>query len=235
MRAIFKHEIRYYFHSLTAYLFCGFMLCFVGIGAMLYNINSSVANFEYVLQFICIGMVVFMPVLTMRLFADEKKQKTDQLLYSLPLKPGSIVIGKFLATLVIFLIPMCVIALYPLIFSLYGNVFLPTSYGAMVGFFFMGAAMISIGMFISTLTENQGFAAGITIPILALNYFSVQLIGLTKMEGAIPNFISNISLFERFYVFVDGVFDLTSIVFYITVIIFFLLLSVQSLEKRRYR
>lgn len=286
MIAILKHELRGYFHSLTAYLFCAFLLAFIGIGSMLYNIDSAVANFEYVLKFVSIGMAVFIPILTMRVIAEEKKQKTDQLLYSLPLNGWQIIIGKYLALLVIYLIPMCIVSIYPLIFAQFGEVFLPSAYGSLFAFFIMGAALISIGVFVSSLTENQGFAAGISISVLLINYFSVRLaeyvsataIGsfiavcviiiliallirfLTKnnnlsywigfsgviasfavyytnsslFEGLLPNIMSKLSLFERFYTFVDGVFDVTSIVFYMTVIVFFQFLSVQSLEKRRY-
>lgn len=286
MIAVLKHELRNYFHSLTAYLFCAFLLVFVGIGAMLYNIQSAMANFELVLAFVCIGMVVIVPILTMRVLSEEKKQKTDQLLYALPLKGMQIILGKYLALLIIFLIPMCIISVYPLIFAQYGEVYLLTSYGSLLAFYIMGAAMIAIGTFVSSLTENQGFAAGIAIPVLLLNYYSVSLaeyvsatafgslialcvvaflaavlikhmtrnenlaygIGIgavavfciaymidsTKFEGLLPKVMSQLSLFERFYSFVDGVFDITAIVFYVTVIIFFLFLSVQSLEKRRY-
>ena len=286
MIAVLKHELKNYFHSLTAYLFCAFLLVFVGIGAMMYNIQSAMANFELVLAFVCIGMVVIVPVLTMRVLSEEKKQKTDQLLYALPLKGTQIILGKYFSLLIIFLIPMCIISVYPLIFAQYGDVYLLTSYGSILAFFIMGAAMIAIGTFISSLTENQGFAAGIAIPVLLLNYYSVSLaeyvsatafgslaalcvgvfllalvvkhitrnenlaygigivgvLGLvvtyimdsSKYEGLLAKIMSQLSLFERFYTFVNGVFDITSIVFYVTVIIFFLFLSVQSLEKRRY-
>ena len=175
MSAVLKHELRGYFHSLTAWLFCAFLLLFVGIGSMLYNIQSAVANFEYVLQFVCLGLVVIIPVLTMRTIAEEKKQKTDQLLYSLPLKTWQIILGKYLAMLAIFAIPMLIICFYPLIFARFGEVYLPTSYGSLAAFFFMGAAMIAIGTFISSLTENIGFAIGISIPVLLLNYYCVTL------------------------------------------------------------
>ena len=175
MIAVLKHELRNYFHSLTAYLFCAFLLVFVGIGAMMYNIQSAMANFELVLGFVCIGMVVIVPVLTMRVLSEEKKQKTDQLLYALPLKGVQIILGKYLALLIIFLIPMSIISVYPLVFSQYGEVYLLTSYGSLLAFFLMGAAMIAVGTFISSLTENQGFAAGIAIPLLLLNYYSVSL------------------------------------------------------------
>lgn len=241
MIAVLKHELRNYFHSLTAYLFCAFLLAFIGFGAMLYNIEAAVANFELVLAFVCIGMTVFIPILTMRVITEEKKQKTDQLLYSLPLKTTEIILGKYLALIIIFLIPICIISVYPLIFAQYGEVYLLTAYGSIVAFFVMGAALIAIGTFVSSLTDNQGFAAGITIALFILNYYSVSLTENftttafgSLFEGLLPNIMSQLSLFERFYTFVNGVFDVTAIVFYVTVIIFFLFLSVQSLEKRRY-
>ncbi|MCI8638162.1 MAG: ABC transporter permease [Coprococcus sp.] len=286
MIAVLKHELSGYFHSLTAYIFSAFLLAFVGIGALIYNIQSAVANFEYVLGYVCLGLVVIIPILTMRIIAEERKQKTDQLLYSLPIRTFQIVMGKYIALLAVFLVPLCIVALYPLIFAQFGEVYLPTSYGSLFAFFMMGAAMIAVGMFISSLTENQGFAAGIAIPVILLNYYSVTLAeyvsatasgsaaaivviavllgciirhltknenlayGISfvvilavlavylaersKLEGLLPNIMRKLSLFERFYTFVNGVFDLTAIVYYITVIIFFLFLCVQSLEKRRY-
>ncbi len=286
MAAVFKHELRSYLHSFITYLFCAFLLIFTGIGAMLYNIQSAVANFEYVLQFICIVTVVILPILTMRIISDEKRQHTDKLLYSLPISTADIVLGKYLAVLLVFLVPVLIIAVYPLIFARFGDVYLLTSYGALAAFFLMGAAMLAIGMFISSLTENQGIAAGITIPILLFNYFSVSLadyvsasafgslivlmifaavlafivyyctkndnlgcavfiicvlvLGISyylKPElytGLVPAIMSKLSLFSRFSTFVNGIFDLSSVVFYVTAAAFFVFLTVQSLEKRRY-
>ncbi len=286
MIAVCKHELSSHFHSLTAYIFSAFLLAFVGIGAMLYNIQSAVANFEYVLSFVCLGFVVIIPILTMKAVAEERRQKTDQLLYSLPITTSQIMIGKYVALLVVYLVPLVVISFYPLIFARFGEVYLLTSYGSMFAFFMMGAAFIAIGMFISSLTDNLGFAAGIAIPVILLNYYSVTLAeyvsstaigsaaalivaavllgfviryltrndklavgcgavlsiavaGLYVMdsaafEGLLPDIMKQLSLFERFYKFVNGVFDLTGIVYYVTVTVFFLFLSVQSLEKRRY-
>lgn len=286
MTAIFRHEMRRAFQSLPAYLFCAFFLIFVGIGAVYYNIQAAVANFEYVLQFVCIGMAVLIPVLTMRSLAEERRQKTDQLLYSLPLKTTDIVLGKYLALAVVFLLPVCIIAVYPLVFSQYGEVYLPSAYGSLFAFFLMGAALIAVGLFLSSLTENQGIAAGISIAVMLFNYYSVSLaeqvsasafgalaalvviavllallvraltrsdaiaigtgtalaviaLGVyfldgTLLENLLPNIMQSLSLFERFYTFVDGVFDLRSIVFFLSVIAFFLFLTAQSLEKRRY-
>ena len=175
MTAVLKHELANYFHSLTAYIFGAFLLVFVGIGAMLYNIQAAVSNFEYVLQFVSLGFVVIVPILTMRVIAEERKQKTDQLLYSLPITTSRVVVGKYLALLVVFFIPLCIVSLYPLIFAQFGDVYLMTSYGSLLAFFIMGAALIAVGTFISSLTENQGFAAGIAIPVILFNYYSVSL------------------------------------------------------------
>ena len=170
MIAVFKHEVRVYFHSLTAYVFGAFLLVFVGIGAMMYNLQASVSNFEYVLSFSSIVFVVIVPILTMRIIAEERKQKTDQLLYSLPSTATQVIFGKFLSLLTVYIIPLCLISIYPLIFSQYGDVYLPTSYGSIFAFFVLGAALISIGIFISSLTDNQGFAAGIGIALILFNY-----------------------------------------------------------------
>lgn len=286
MIAVLKHELRGAFNSLTIYLFCAALLCFVGVGAMYYNIQQSVANFEYVLNFVSIGLVVIIPVLTMRSFAEERKQKTDQLLYYLPLKTWQIVGGKYLSLVLMFLLPVAVICIYPYIFSKYGEVYLPGAYGAIFALFMMGAALIAIGMFISSLTDNQGFAAGIAVVLFLFNYYSVSLaeevsatalgsafvlliiamllgfavkaltrsnvmgLGLggglmlltiaayfivpDKFEGLLPSIMEELSLFDRFNTFVSGVFDLTAIVFYLSVIALGLFLTVQSLEKRRY-
>ena len=286
MIAVLKHELKSYFHSLTAYVFGGFLLAFVGIGAMIYNIQEAVSNFEFVLSFGSLVFVVIVPILTMRVIAEERKQKTDQLLYSLPVTTTQVVIGKYLALLTVYLIPLCIVALYPLIFAQFGDVYLLTSYGSILAFFVMGAALIALGVFISSLTDNQGLAAGIGIAVILLNYYSVSLseyvsstvlgtvaalcviilalgavikyltksenlaygvcltliaavvvtcfVDDTKFEGLLPSIMTKLSLFDRFYVFVNGVFDMTAIVYYATVIVFFLFLSVQSLEKRRY-
>lgn len=284
MIAVLKHELKNYFHSFTAYVFGAFLLAIVGIGAMLYNLQAAVSNFEYVLSFGTIIFVVIVPILTMRVIAEERKQKTDQLLYSLPISTVKVILGKYLALLVIYLIPLAIISIYPLIFAQFGDVYLPTSYGSLVAIFIMGAALVALGVFISSLTDNQGLAAGIGIAVILFNYYSVSLseyvsstafgsaialsvlalllgviiryltrneqlasgislillavitatyfLNPTAFEGLLPNIMRQLSLFDRFNTFVSGVFDLTAIFYYVSVIVFFLFLSVQSLEKK---
>ena len=175
MIAVWKHELKNYFHSLTAYIFGAFLLAFIGLGALRYNIQAAVSNFEFVLSYGCLIFVVIVPILTMRVIAEERRQKTDQLLYSLPITTVQVVLGKYLALLVVYAVPLCLISLYPLIFSRYGDVYLPTSYGSILAFLVLGAALIALGMFLSSLTDNQGFAAGIGIAVILFNYYSVSL------------------------------------------------------------
>ena len=163
MKAIFIHELKSYFHSLTAWVFAAFLLCFVGIGAMMYNIQAAVSNFEYVLSLSSLAFVVIAPILAMRVLAEERRQKTDQLLYALPVSTVEVILGKYAALLVLYLVPLAIIAVYPLIFAQFGEVYLPTSYGSLFAFFLLGAALLAVGMFISSLTDNQGLAAGIGI------------------------------------------------------------------------
>lgn len=286
MTAVLKHELKSYFHSLTAYVFGAGLLLAVGLGALRYNLQAAVSNFEFALSYFSIVLAVIVPILTMRVIAEERKQRTDQLLYALPITTTQVIVGKYLALLTVYLIPLCVIAVYPLIFSRFGDVYLLTSYGTILAFFLMGAALIALGVFISSLTDNQGFAAGIGIAVILLNYYSVSLseyvsstvfgsivalcvlvlaLGAvikyltknenlayavcfvliaaiaiaaftdnTKFEGLLPAVMTRLSLFDRFTGFVNGVFDMTSVVYYASVAVFFLFLSVQSLEKRRY-
>ena len=286
MTAVLKHELKNYFHSLTAYVFGAGLLLAVGLGALRYNLQAAVSNFEFARSYFSIVLAVIVPILTMRVIAEERKQRTDQLLYALPITTTQVIVGKYLALLTVYLIPLCVIAVYPLIFSRFGDVYLLTSYGSILAFFLMGAALIALVVFISSLTDNQGFAAGIGIAVILLNYYSVSLseyvsstvvgsvvalcvlvlaLGAvikymtknenlayavcfvliaaiaiiaftdnTKFEGLLPAVMTRLSLFDRFTGFVNGVFDMTSVVYYASVAVFFLFLSVQSLEKRRY-
>ena len=166
MSAVFKHELRMYFRSLTAYVFGAFLLAFVGLGAMLYNIQAAVSNFEFVLSFSSLGFVVIVPILTMRVIAEEKKQKTDQLILTSPVSIGGIVAGKYLAMATVFTLPVAVMALFPLILSRYGTVPMGESYTALLAYYLFGLTCLAIGLFISSITESQIIAAVLSFALL---------------------------------------------------------------------
>ncbi len=286
MTAVLRHELSSYFTNVTGYVFGAFLLLFAGIYTMVINLQSASPYFEYVLMNMDFIFLIIVPILTMRVIAEERRQKTDQLLYSLPLTMTQVALGKYLAMLVIFLIPVAVIGVYPLVLTAFGAVYLPAAYGALTGFFFLGASLIAIGMFISSLTESQAVAAGLCFVVMLLNYFisslasyvpstafasflcvavCILVLGLifrlltrsgfaalvltivlegglvaaytfrsADFQGLFPNLMEQLSLFDRFYEFVNGTFDLTAIVYYLTVIAVLVFLTVQSLEKRRW-
>ena len=286
MTAVLRHELSSYFTNVTGYVFGAFLLLFAGIYTMVINLQSASPYFEYVLMNMDFIFLIIVPILTMRVIAEERRQKTDQLLYSLPLTMTQVALGKYLAMLVIFLIPVAGIGVYPLVLTAFGAVYLPAAYGALTGFFFLGASLIAIGMFISSLTESQAVAAGLCFVVMLLNYFisslasyvpstafasflcvavCILVLGLifrlltrsgfaalvltivlegglvaaytfrsADFQGLFPNLMEQLSLFDRFYEFVNGTFDLTAIVYYLTVIAVFVFLTVQSLEKRRW-
>lgn len=286
MTAVFRHELSSYFKSVSGYVFGAFLLLFGGIYTTDINLNAGLTNFEYVLDYMCIIFLIIVPILTMRVVAEERRQRTDQLLYSLPLTMTEVVLGKYGALLVVFLAPMAVIGVYPLILSAFGNVYLPAAYSAWLGFFLLGAALLAIGMFISSLTESQAVAAGLCFVVMLVNYFITSLAGFisttafasfasftvvvlalagivwfmtrsglasgvlalvleavllffyagdtSAFEGFFPEVMENLSLFDQFYQFVNGVFDLRAVVYLLSVSGLFLFLTVQSLEKRRW-
>ena len=230
--------------------------------------------------------VVLVPLLTMSSFSVEKKQKTDQLLLTSPASVPQIVAGKFFAMTAVYLIPVLILCLYPLIFSAYGTVNFGAAYTAILGIVLMGMAMLAIGMFLSSITESQIIAAIVSIgAFLLIFYFSaianflpasaktslicmtglalliglllyaltknknlaawfmiaaiavlvaVYLIDPTLMEGLFPTLLTKLAIFSRVENFLTGILDVTGIVYYLSVMLFFGLLTVQSIEKRRW-
>lgn len=178
MLAIYKKELKSYFTSMTGYVFIAFFLCIIGIYYVAYNLVGSLANFEYVLSSTSFLFVLLVPILTMRIMAEEKKQKTDQLLYTSPLSPTSIIVGKYLAVFTVFLLAMVIVSLYPVILLQFGNIPLKIAYGSILGFLLLGAAYIAIGLFISSLTESQLVSAVVSFVVILI---TVLMSGIVEM------------------------------------------------------
>lgn len=287
MGAVFIKEIKSYFTGITGYITTAIMMLISGI--YIYAINVEGASGDFSSTFTNMSFIYFavlIPLITMKTFAEEKKQKTDQLLYSLPVKTSGIVMGKFLSCCAVTAIPVVLMGIYPLIFSAYGKVNFAAAYASLFGFFLLGAALIAIGMFFSSLTESQVVAAIITLVFIILSeltpslseyissnalagaivfmaagifiglivYFLTKnsVIGLSTavvldliiaviyvvkkelLEGFLPAAAEKISAFSRYNTFQSGVFDLTAVIFFISVMVVFLFLTVQSVEKKRW-
>lgn len=168
MLAIYKKELKSYFTSMMGYVFIAFFLVIIGIYFAANNLYGQLASFEYVLSAATFLFVILVPILTMRIMAEEKKQKTDQLLLTSPLSVGKIILGKYLAVLTVFLVGIAITCLYPLILLQFGEVSLKIAYSAVLGFFLMGATYIAVGLFISSMTESQVVAAVISFVAILL-------------------------------------------------------------------
>ncbi len=171
MRAIYEKELRSSFCSVTGFLFAAFVLLFTGIYTMVVNLSGGYPYFEYTLSNMTFIFLVAIPVLTMRSVAEERRQRTDQLLYSLPLSMTKVVLGKYFAMLTVVAVPFAIMSLYPLLLNLYGSVNLLSAYGTLLAFFLLAASLVAVGMLMSALAENQVTAAVLTFVSLLILFF----------------------------------------------------------------
>lgn len=180
MLAIYKKELRSYFTSMIGYVFIAIFLVIFGIYFYLNNLLNATANFEYTVANVSFIFVLLVPLLTMRLMAEENKQRTDQLLLTSPVTAGDIIMGKFFAVFTILGIVIAIISTYPLIMTRYGSVPFATSYASVIGFLLLGGAYLAMGLFLSSLTESQVVAAIITFIVF---FFTLYMEGIA---GSIP-------------------------------------------------
>ena len=286
MIAIYQKELKSYFNNLFGYLYIAIILLFMGVFATYVHFKNMVADFGYSLDSLAIVVLLVTPLLTMRIIAEERQKKTDQLLYSLPISISSTVVAKYLAMLTVYFVPMAVIGIYPLVLSAFGTINFVRAYGCILAFFLMGACLLAIGMFISALTENQIISAILSFVVMLLIYFATSLASLvpstavssfiaitvmvvvlgivvyimvknyllalgvtalvevglsalymvkpTLFEGLFADIIGWISVYSRCSSFYNGIFDLTSIVYFLSVVFLFVFLTIQAVEKRRW-
>lgn len=168
MTAVFKKELRTYFTTLTGYAFLGFLVLITGYFFVSQNIANYSADYSETLVGTMIMFLILVPVLTMRLFAEEARQKTDQLLYTSPLRITDIVLGKFFAACFLFFVGLAITMVFPYILSLYAEINVKGTLGVVAGYFLMGCCLISVGIFVSVLTDNQIVAAAGTFAALFL-------------------------------------------------------------------
>lgn len=170
MTAIYKRELRSYFQSMVGCVFVAFLLAFTGIYFMAYNLVSGYPYFSYSLSGSIIVFLVGIPLITMRSFSEERKNRTDQLLFTAPVSLWKIVAGKYLAMVTVIAIPNVVFCIFPLIIKSQGTAYLAVDYISIAVFFLLGCVYAAIGMFISSLTESQIIAFIGTFGILLVLY-----------------------------------------------------------------
>lgn len=184
MTAIYKRELKSYLTSMIGYLFIFFVMVITGIYFSAYQLSYAYPKFEYTLSALTFVFLIGVPLLTMRVLAEERKQKTDQLLLTAPVSVANVVFGKYLALVTVYAIPVVIMCTYPLIMSKYGTVSFGEAYTGILGFFLLGCANLAIGVFMSALTESQVIAAVLTFVLLFAFY----------MMGGISSFFSQTSM-----------------------------------------
>ncbi len=287
MSAVFKKEIRTYFTTMSGYVFLGFFVLINAYFFSRFNVGEGSPDYSGTLTYTFSMFLILIPVLTMRLFAEEVRQKTDQLLYTSPINIWKIVFGKFFAAASLFLLGTFIIALFPIILNYYGDVNFTQTFGCFLGYFLLGASLIAVGLFISVLTDNQIIAAvgtfaavffilmmdsvimsmpvdtlsssvftalvislisfilynstkniiisgvffGVCLAVVSVLYFLDNLI----FEGIIVRVLNWFSVLNHFESFYMGIFKLSDVVYYISFIYVFLYITINTIEKRRWR
>ncbi len=233
MFAIYKREIKSCFCSIVGPLFVGITLFFPGLYFTVYCLMSGSPYYSYVVGSIGFLFLISVPILTMRLLAEEKRNKTDQLILTAPVTVGAIVVGKFLAMLTVFAIPTAITCFYPLILTFFGSVPMGECYLAILGFFLFGMACIAIGELVSSLTESQVIAAVICFGVLFLGYMMSSLCGLLP-NGPLTTVLGCFDMYTPMENLLNGTLDVSSVVYFFTLTVLALFLTVQSIQKRRY-
>ena len=169
----------------------------------------------------------------MRLFSEEKKQRTEQGLLTAPVSLTGIVLGKYFAALTMFIIAVSIVFIYGFILSLYGTVAWLTLFANYLAVLLVGAAFIAIGLFVSSLTENQVAAAVGGIVCLAL-LFLIDLVASFVKIGWLQSLLYDLSFYTRYYEFTCGIFNLSSVLFYLSTAVLFNFFTVRVFEKRRW-
>ena len=177
MLAVYKKELRGYLTSMIGYVFVAFILLILGIYFTAYNLQYASPDFGATLNSVTFIFLIITPILTMKILAEEKKNKTDQLLLTAPVSVWKVVLGKYLSMVTMYLIPVVIAGFYPLIMGRYGTVSYAMAYTALLGFFFLGCAQIAVGMFLSSVTESQVIAAVLTFGVL---FCSFMMDGITS-------------------------------------------------------
>lgn len=287
MLAIYKRELKSYFHSMTGCVFIAFLVMFTGIYFMAYNLNAGYPYFSYTLSGSLIVFLVGIPLLTMRSFSEERKTKTDQLLLTAPVSLTKVVLGKYFAMVTVLAVPNVIFCLFPLLIKLQGTAYLLVDYSSIAVFFLLGCVYLAIGMFMSSLTESQIIAFISTFGILLLLYLwdgilsflpssalsgmigilliltlivvyiyhmtknwmlaaGIEAVGIVTAlivyfvksslyENLLTKLLGRLALVDVFMnISSSNIVDVSGLLLYVSILIIFVFLTIQTIQKRRW-
>ncbi len=231
MLAVYKKELKSYFYSPIAYVLIGFFIILTSIFFTV-NLTYQYGEFNTNLQDMGYFLIFLVPILTMRILAEDRKNRTDVMLMTSPISLTSIVVGKYLAVLTVFLVMVVISFIYPIILIAFGAELTAKLVGGYIGFILLGASFLSVGVFASSLTENQIIAAIIGFVCLLVMWIA-DGIG-TLMGGFVAKIMGWISLLSRYADFNQGIVGLSPIIYYLSFICVFLFLTIMMIERRRW-
>lgn len=287
MLAIYKRELKSYFHFMTGCVFIAFLVMFTGIYFMAYNLNAGYPYFSYTLSGSLIVFLVGIPLLTMRSFSEERKTKTDQLLLTAPVSLTKVVLGKYFAMVTVLAVPNVIFCLFPLLIKLQGTAYLLVDYSSIAVFFLLGCVYLAIGMFMSSLTESQIIAFISTFGILLLLYLwdgilsflpssalsgmigilliltlivvyiyhmtknwmlaaGIEAVGIVTAlivyfvksslyENLLTKLLGRLALADVFMnISSSNIVDVSGLLLYVSILIIFVFLTIQTIQKRRW-
>ncbi len=234
MGAIFKREFRSFFTSPVGYVVLAVIACASGYFFFAFNIYSGSSDLSYVYGNLFTIVMLVLPILTMRLFSDEKRQRTDQALLTSPVSLTGIVFGKFFAALLMFALSLLITLVFAVVIAFQVSPSWSVVFGNFLGLLMVGGLIISIGLLISSLTESQLIAAICTLGV------SVILIMMDTLSSIFSNFtvvktvINFLSVSQKYSEFTTGILDYANVIFFLSMQALFLFLTVRVLDSKRW-
>lgn len=239
MWAIFKRETAGFFQTPAGYIYLGIFLLLSGwfFSVSITPQNSYMVptvDYQLVLGTLSFTLLFVIPILTMRLLSEEAKNGTDQLLYTSPVNLISIVLGKYLSALFIFFCGIAITFIYPIILSRFATLDAGLIFSGYLGVFLLGATYISIGLFASALTQNQIIAGIVTLFLILFTYLMDFLNALLNLSDKGQQILKNFLIMNRFDEFIQGLINIGTIIFYLSLIALFLFFAIRVIERRRW-
>lgn len=235
MKAVLKRELKAYFTSVIGWIFLAAFFFVFNLYFVANNLIYGTPYLSYSLSNVAFVLIIIIPILAMRSMAEDRRTKTDQLLYTAPVSIPKVIVGKFLALVAVFSIVIAAICLCPLLLSQFGSVPMAESYAAIFGIWLYGCLSIAICVFVSALTESQVIAAVLSFALLFIGFMMQQITGLiSSSDNVVTKVLNALCTQTHLENFCNGILDVTGIVYYVSGTVLFLFLTCQLVQKHRW-
>ena len=232
MIQIFKRELRAYLLNPLGYVYLSIFFIIVSVLFSLANVVEESSNFGVVIANLRIVLMIFVPAITMNLLVEERRNKTEQLLFTVPVTTRDIVVGKFLAAAVMLIITMLVTMIYPLMLAFFTQIYLPTLITEYIGFILLGMSLIAVCMFISSFIESSIISFLVGVGTIFLIWLSEDLVKLARTR-VLSEVLDTFCLMRKYMEFNGGTLNISTACYYITVVVMFVFLTIRQIERRR--